>query len=123
MPKRNRVDTSKSVEPSKEGPHRTCAQREGAPSVSPFTQNQSVQSPCSSMTLIRSPARGESRGGLTAGSQRKESCRFHGTAYFYGVNDNLTCSRQDESSARSPTIFRETQKLGPSNDFVTRRTR
>ena len=95
MPKRNRADTSKSVEPSKEGPHRT-------------------------MTLIRSPARGESRDGLTAGSQRKESCRFHGTAYFYGVNDNLTCSRQDESSARSPTIFRETQKLGPSNAFVTR---
>ena len=73
MPKRNRADTSKSVEPSKKGPHRTCAQREGAPSVSPFTQNQSVQSPCSSMTLIRSPARGESRDGLTAGSEKSHA--------------------------------------------------
>jgi hypothetical protein len=69
------------------------------------------------MTLIRCLL--VAKAGRPYGRQRKESCRFHRTAYFYGVIDNLTRSQQDESSARSPTIFRETQKLGPSNAFVT----
>jgi hypothetical protein len=51
----------------------------------------------------------------------KEKSRpaVHGP-YFSGPLTTLTRWRQDQSSARSPTIFRETLKLGASNAFVTR---
>ena len=70
MPKRNRVDTSKSVEPSKEGPNRTCAQREGAPSVSPFTQNQERAVALFIDDAHKVPARGESRAALRQAAKR-----------------------------------------------------